>query len=90
MVTDVQKPETREYGFTVMVKEGGSITLEPHNLANDFEFAGLVEYVNQRKSDLMKTMGLSLEAKTLHSVGMLAKVLLASVQEAQGSDPQVG
>ena len=90
MTSEVEKQETREYGFTLMVEKDGNIKLTPHNLANDFEFVGLAEYVSQKKSDLLKTIGLSVEARTLHSVGLLAKALVASVKETQVSDPQVG
>ena len=88
MTTEVEKQETREYGFTVMVKQDGKIEINPHNLGNDFEFVGLVEYVNQKKSDILHVIGQSVEARTLHSVGVLAKGLLASV--AQSSDQPAG
>jgi hypothetical protein len=82
MTTEVvEQKEAREYGFSVMVEKDGNIKLTPHNLATDFEFVGLVEYVNQKKSDLLKTIGLSLEARTLHSLGLLAKALVQTVQE---------
>jgi hypothetical protein len=79
--TKVEQP-TREYGFTLMVKADGNIHLTPHDLNNDFEFAGLVAYVNQKKDDLMKTIGLSIETRTLQSVGLLAKVLANQASEA--------
>lgn len=89
--TQVEEKQTREYGFTVMVGKDGTIQLTPHNLANDFEFVGLAEYVSQKKADLLKTIGLGLEARTLHSVGLLAKTLLAQAQqELQKSDQPVG
>lgn len=84
------KQDSREFGFTVMVKKDGDIQLTPHNLVNDFEFAGLVDYVVQKKADLMKTIGLSLETRTLQSVGMLAKALLQGTEKAKESDKPVG
>lgn len=83
MTTEVEqtKEETREYGFTLMVEKDGNIKITPYNLLNDFEFVGLVEYANQKKFDLVKTIGLSLEARTLHAIGLLAKVL-SEKQEA--------
>ena len=88
--TKVEETKTREYGLTVMVQADGNIVLTPHNLHNDFEFAGLVAYLNQKKDDLMKTIGLSIETRTLQSVGLLAKVLANTAQEALKSDPQAG
>jgi hypothetical protein len=75
------KENAREYGFTVMVEADGNIKLTPHNLVNDFEFVGLAEYVNQKKSDLLKTVGFSIETRTLQSIGLLAKALTGLVQE---------
>lgn len=85
MTNETQVEETtsepvREYGFTVMVEKDGNIKLTPHNLVNDFEFVGLAEYVNQKKSDVVKTIGVSIETRTLHSIGLLAKALAGAAQ----------
>jgi len=85
-----EQQETREYGFTLMVGKDGKIVLTPHNLANDFEFLGLAEYIDQKKRDLVNTMALGLEARTLHSVGLVAKLIAQTHQEAQKSEPQAG
>lgn len=93
MTTEVEKqePVTREYGFTVMVKADGKIELTPHNLSNDFEFVGLVEYVNQKKSDILEVLGQSIGLKTLQSVAVLAKGLLGSMQQvAEASEKPAG
>lgn len=86
----VEQTQTREYGLTVMVQADGNIVITPHNLQNDFEFAGLVAYLNQKRDDLMKTLGLSIETRTLQSVGLLAKVLANQAQEALKSTPEAG
>lgn len=84
-VTETEATEVantaREYGFTLMVDGDGSITIKPHNLLNDFEFIGLVEYANQKKTDLLKVLGMSIEARTLTSVGQLAQVLGSLIQQ---------
>jgi hypothetical protein len=94
MTTEVKEQPTREYGLTVMVQGDGKITITPHNLVNDFEFAGLVEYLGQKKSDLLKTIGMSIEHRNMQATGYIAKVLeLATTKTAQGveaSSPQAG
>lgn len=80
----------REYGFTVMVQKDGNIVITPHNLMNDFEFVGLAEYVSRKKDDVLKTVGMSLEARTLQSIGLLAKALSGLVQERTEADSEVG
>lgn len=94
MTTEVQEQPTREYGLTVMVGADGKINITPHNLVNDFEFAGLVEYLVQKKSDLLKTIGMSIEHRNLTATGYIAKILeLATTKAAEGteeSSPQAG
>lgn len=86
-----EKPVAREYGFTVMVEQDGQIKLTPHNLNNDFEFVGLVEYVNQKKSDILSVLGQSISVKTLQSVAVLAKSFLGSLEQAsQSSEKPTG
>ena len=93
MTTEVVKeePVTREYGFTVMVKQDGKIEITPHNLTNDFEFVGLVEYVNHKKSDILSVLSQSISVKTLHSLATLAKAVLSSAEQTpQGSEKPAG
>lgn len=93
METEVEKqePVAREYGFTVMVKKDGKIEITSHDLSNDFEFVGLAEYVNHKKSDVLAVLGQSISVKTLQSVGALAKVILSnSQQEPQAADKTAG
>ena len=82
--------ESREYGFTVMVEKNGTVKLTPHNLQNDFEFVGLAAYVNAKKDDVLKTIGLSLEARTLQSLGLMAKALAGMFQDQAKADEKVG
>lgn len=82
--------EGREYGFTVMVEKDGTIKLTPHNLQNDFEFVGLAAYVSAKKDDVLKTLGLSLEARTLQGVGLLAQALSGMFQGQAKADEKVG
>lgn len=79
----------REYGFSLIVKSDGDIQITPINLTNDFEFIGLVEYANQKKADLLKVLGMSIEARTLTSVGQLAQVLSGLIQPVK-DEAQVG
>lgn len=95
MTTEVEKqeqePVPREYGFTVMVGSDGKIQITPHNLANDFEFVGLIEYVNQKKNDILEVLGQSIGVKTLQSVAVLAKGLLSGIEKAaEGSGQPPG
>ena len=93
MTTEIVKeePVTREYGFTVMVKQDGKIEITPHNLANDFEFVGLVEYVNQKKSDILAVLSQAISVKTLHSVAVIAKSILSNVEQVtQASEKPAG
>jgi hypothetical protein len=90
VVDEQEQEQAREYGFTVMVKADGNIQLTPHNLVNDFEFVGLAEYVNQKKTDLLKTISLSVETRTLQSIGLLAKALTGLVQEPVNKEAEVG
>lgn len=93
--TQFAEPQTapaetaREYGFSLMVGVDGDIKITPHNLLNDFEFIGLVEYANQKKSDLLKILGMSIEARTLTSIGQLATVLSGLIQPVK-DEAQVG
>lgn len=91
MTTEVkEEQQTREYGLTVMVGGDGKINITPHNLVNDFEFAGLVEYLVQKKSDLLKTIGMSIEHRNLTATGYLAKILELAVTKAEESGSQAG
>jgi hypothetical protein len=86
-----QEPVPREYGFTVMVGGDGKIQITPHNLANDFELVGLIEYVNQKKIDILEVLGQSIGVKTLQSVAVLAKGLLSGIEKAaEGSGQTPG
>lgn len=82
--------EGREYGFTLMVGKDGVIKMTPHNLQNDFEFVGLAAYVNAKKDDVLKTLGLSLEARALQGVGLLAQALSGMFQGQAKADEKVG
>ena len=90
MTTEVEKqePAPREYGFTVMVGADGKIQITPHNLVNDFEFVGLIEYVNQKKSDILQVLGQSIGVKTLQSLAVLAKGLLAGAEKTSEDSGQ--
>lgn len=93
MTTEVKEEQTREYGFSVMVGTDGKIQITPHNLVNDFEFAGLVEYLVHKRSDLLKTIGQSIEYRSYIATGYVAKILeLASTKtaEQEESSPQAG
>lgn len=91
-----EKTETttiaREYGFTIMVKADGSIVLTPINLNNDFELAGLIDYASQKKTELMQTISMSPEIKTVNALGaltsILGKVVTASVTRETDTDDQ--
>ena len=87
MDTEVEKqeqPEAREYGFTVMVRKDGRIEITPHDLSNDFEFVGLAEYVNQKKTDVLAVLAQSVGVRTLQSVGVVAKAILGNLEQPAG------
>jgi hypothetical protein len=89
--TEKQEQKPREYGFTVMVGADGKIQITPHNLVNDFEFVGLIEYVNQKKCDILEVLGQSIGVKTLQSVAILAKGLLSGIEKTpEDSKQQTG
>ena len=79
MTTELKDKQTREFGLTVMVNPDGKIEITPHNLINDFEFVGLVEYLVQKKSDVLKTLGVSLEYRNLLATGEMAKIMKIAI-----------
>ena len=83
MTTEVKDEQTREFGLTVMVKPDGKIEITPHNLINDFEFAGLVDYLVQKKADVLKTLGISLEYRNLLATGEMAKIMKIAITHNQ-------
>ncbi len=80
---EVKKEEGREFGFTLLVKADGSITLNPINVITDFELAGLIDYASQKKTELLQLISKSPEVKTIQTMGVLTNLISQMVEVAK-------
>ena len=71
--------QEREYGFTLLVSKDGKINITPHNLVNDFEFIGLAQYVDAKKTELLQTLGQTLEFKAVTATSALTELFVKAL-----------